>query len=637
VDTVLTIPRGASALAALGFSPVPGSERPDGSLLCQRRALMPAMPAGTCKISFTSGTTGTPKGACIGTDALLEVAASIVRATEGLGITRHLCALPLAVLLENVAGLLAPLSRGGTCVVLPGREVGLLGSSAFDPEVLHGATLRQAAHSLILLPQMLRAWTGWLQDSRTVAPRSLELIAVGGSAVGARSLAAARALGLPAYEGYGLTEGGSVQTLNLPGADRPGSAGRRLPHSRVRIAPDGEIEIGGTLFLGYLGEPAAARSWWPTGDLGHIDGDGYLHVSGRKKNVLITGFGRNVSPEWVETSLRSEPDIAHAVVFGDGAAVLSAVLWPARAETTDEQLNTAVVSANDHLPDYARVGNWTRARVAFNAASGMATGNGRPRRDAVWARHADARFRGLDEASNDAPAPSAAHSPGFFNELQRATEADRLALVSVPIVRACLSGEGSLDSYIAFLTQAWHHVRHTASLLAACRDRLPERLAWLRPAMDEYIAEETGHDEWILSDIAACGADVEAVRRSAPGFAADVMVAYAYDLIARRNPVGFFGMVHVLEGTSVALALMAADRIQQRLGLPDAAFSYLRSHGTLDREHTAHFALLMDRLDDPSDREAVVHAASTFYRLYGNVFRDLPVVPQAEPSLERAA
>jgi hypothetical protein len=103
------------------------------------------------------------------------------------------------------------------------------------------------------------------------------------------------------------------------------------------------------------------------------------------------------------------------------------------------------------------------------------------------------------------------------------------------------------------------------------------------------------------------------------------MVAYAYDTIARGNPVGFFGMVLVLEGTSVALALSAAERIQQALRLPDAAFSYLRSHGELDREHTAHFARLMDLIDDDDDQQAIVHAAYMFYRLYGEVFRSLPL------------
>jgi pyrroloquinoline quinone (PQQ) biosynthesis protein C len=212
----------------------------------------------------------------------------------------------------------------------------------------------------------------------------------------------------------------------------------------------------------------------------------------------------------------------------------------------------------------------------------------------------------------------------FYHELLAATVAEREALAGIPIVQACLGGRVSLPSYLAFLREAYHHVRHTVPLLAACRDRLPPHLTWLREALDEYIDEEQGHDEWILADIAACGGDPKGVRASDPGFAAEVMVAYAYDTIARKNPIGFFGMVHVLEGTSVALALNAADRIQAALALPDAAFSYLRSHGTLDREHTAHFAELMNRLDDPDDRSAVIHAANMFYRLYGAIFRALP-------------
>jgi len=395
VDSILLPEQFTPALERLGFTPQPDEWGAGGSRLCRRRIEPPQLPAQTGKISFTSGTTGTPKGVCLDDAGMLEVAASIVRATEGLGITRHLCALPFAVLLENVAGVLAPLLRGASCVVLPSREVGLLGSSNFDPALLQQITLRHAAHSLILLPQMLRAWTGWLQATARAAPRSLELLAVGGAAVGARTLAAARALGLPAYEGYGLTEGVSVQTLNLPGADCPGSAGRPLAHARVRIAADGEIEIGGTLCLGYLGEPADTRPWRPTGDIGHLDAAGYLHVSGRKKHVLITGFGRNVSPEWVETSLRSEPAIAQAVVFGDGAPALSAVVWASTPELTDDDLSHAIASANDHLPDYARIRHRTRAQLPFSPEHGMATGNGRPRRGAISDLHANAQYRVL--------------------------------------------------------------------------------------------------------------------------------------------------------------------------------------------------------------------------------------------------
>jgi heme oxygenase len=185
-----------------------------------------------------------------------------------------------------------------------------------------------------------------------------------------------------------------------------------------------------------------------------------------------------------------------------------------------------------------------------------------------------------------------------------------------------------LPSYLAFLREAYHHVRHTVPLLRATKAALPARHDWLRAPLDEYIDEESGHDEWILDDIAACGADADAVRHGRPGHATEVMVAYAYDTIARGNPLGFFGMVHVLEGTSVSLALMAADAIQRPLGLPDAAFSYLRSHGTLDQQHTAHFALLMEQIDDPRDQADIVHAARAFFRLYGDVFRSLPL-PQA--------
>ncbi len=224
----------------------------------------------------------------------------------------------------------------------------------------------------------------------------------------------------------------------------------------------------------------------------------------------------------------------------------------------------------------------------------------------------------------------------FYQQLLKQTEPNRMALLSTPIIQGCLRGEVSLPSYIAFLREAYHHVRHTVPLMQAFRSRIPAGREWLAPALDEYIEEEQGHDEWILDDIRACG-DTSAVRHSQPGVATEVMVAFAYDTIARRNPLGFFGMVHVLEGTSVSLALLAADQIQKPLGLPDAAFSYLRSHGTLDMEHVQHFQLLMDQITDPQDQADIIHCARVFFRLYGDVFRDLPLpVVDATPQMVAA-
>lgn len=385
VDTVLTTP----ALAAQWPLPTTSVTVAGQSLAWLRLPASPvALPAGTAKITFTSGTTGAPKGVCLGTAGMARVADSLVEAMAPLDIRRHLCALPFAVLLENLAGVLAPLRRGATLITLPLQQLGLVGSSSFDAALFNAAVARHRPHSVILLPQMLRAWAGYLQHTRQTAPASLKLVAVGGAAVGADLLRAARACGIPAFEGYGLSEGASVQTLNLPGADQPGSAGRALPHAQLRLASDGELEVAGSLFLGYLGDTAAPPVWWPTGDLGRIDDDGFVFVHGRKKNVLITAFGRNVSPEWVETALRNHPAVAQAVVLGDGEPELCAVLWPMVAGTTDAALQSAVAQANAQLPDYAQVRHWVRAQAPFTAESGMATANGRPQRQQVLSAHA---------------------------------------------------------------------------------------------------------------------------------------------------------------------------------------------------------------------------------------------------------
>jgi long-chain acyl-CoA synthetase len=354
------------------------------------------LPPGTQTLSFTSGSTGEPKGVGLSAAAMDAVRDGVVAALAPLGITRHLSALPYAVLLENLAGLAAARQQGATVIALPLAQLGLQGASQFDAARFDAVVRAQAPHSLILLPQMLRAWVAHLSRERLSAPPSLRLVAVGGAAVGAPLIEASLRLGLPVAEGYGLTEGASVQTLNLPGEQRPGSAGRALPHARLRIAADGEVLIGGPLFSSYLGDPQPVGDWWPTGDLGHLDADGYLHLHGRKKNLLITGYGRNVSPEWVETALRSQPAVTQAVVLGDGQAALAAVVWPTQNELPDAALQAAIDAANAGLPDYARVQRWQRALAPFDAASGLATPNGRPRRDAILTLHRETLFQPED-------------------------------------------------------------------------------------------------------------------------------------------------------------------------------------------------------------------------------------------------
>jgi len=214
----------------------------------------------------------------------------------------------------------------------------------------------------------------------------------------------------------------------------------------------------------------------------------------------------------------------------------------------------------------------------------------------------------------------------FYDALIAETEQERNDLLSIPFIGMGARGQLSLESYMAFLGQAYHHVKHTTPLLMTTGGRLPDRLEWLREAIGEYIEEEMGHQEWILNDIAACGGDKEAVRCETPMPATELMVSYAYDTIQRNNPVGFFGMVLVLEGTSVALATNAAGNIEQSLGLSKAAFSYLNSHGSLDIEHVDFYEKLMNTLDMEADKQAVIHGAKMFYKLYGDIFRSLPLI-----------
>lgn len=213
---------------------------------------------------------------------------------------------------------------------------------------------------------------------------------------------------------------------------------------------------------------------------------------------------------------------------------------------------------------------------------------------------------------------------GFFDHLTRATARERNYLLSSPIIEAALQGAVGREQYLAFLAQAWHHVRYTVPLLMACGSRLPWRLEWLRKAVIEYLNEEYGHEQWILADIRAAGGDPAIATDHAPLPATAAMVSCAWDVVQRGNPVSFFGMVFVLEGTSIAMATRAADALRAELGLPADAFQYLYSHGSLDEQHIEFLRTLLDRLDDEEDRASVIDAARRFFLLYAEIFRSLP-------------
>ncbi|TFF36406.1 AMP-binding protein [Pseudomonas sp. RIT623] len=340
-----------------------------------------ALPVGTVKITYTSGSTGAPKGVCLGAAALMRVARELEIASRSAAPGKYLAVLPLAVLLENL-GVYAALLAGASVILYPQAQLGIGGASQVDFKRLLGAIALSGAESLILVPQLLLGLVTAIE--RGLMRRGpLCFVAVGGARVADSLLARAEALGLPVYQGYGLSECASVVCLNRPGATRLGSVGRPLPHVQVRIAEDGEVLVAGAALLGYLGEAPFSGRWWPTGDLGYLDAEGYLHLAGRKKHQFITSFGRNVNPEWVEAELTQGAMIGQAFVHGEGLPGNLALLWPVDPSLSDAQIDQAVQYSNRGLPDYARVHAWQRLPEPFSAAAGTLTANGRLRREAI--------------------------------------------------------------------------------------------------------------------------------------------------------------------------------------------------------------------------------------------------------------
>lgn len=335
---------------------------------------------GTQKITYTSGTTGEPKGVCLTLDTQERVAQVLAEASGAQPGHVHLSVLPLSTLLENIGGLYAPLLVGATAQLRPLAEVGLEGASRIDGARLLGALNAARAGSAILVPQMLRALCDALAAGPVALP-ALRFLAVGGAPTAPGLLQRAQGLGLPVFEGYGLSECASVVALNRPGAARIGTVGRPLPHLSLTFGSDGEVQVQGPRFLGYVGVPAPdPDAPLATGDLGHLDADGYLVLSGRKKNLFVTAFGRNVAPEWIERELCEEPDIAQVAVFGEARAFNGAVIV---ARGTAAQVDLALARVNARLPDYARVSRWIAADAPFAIDNQQITANGRLRRERI--------------------------------------------------------------------------------------------------------------------------------------------------------------------------------------------------------------------------------------------------------------
>jgi len=356
-----------------------------------RRESFPEVTPGGGQIIYTSGSTGQPKGVRLTLAQINGSALRLAKATNASRSDTYLSVLPLPLLLETICAICVPILAGArshfasavATAVARGRTDGI--AAAF---VQHRPT------TSVVVPQVLAAWVEQLVTDAKQAPRGLRFVAVGGAPVGADLVEGAWSLGIPVHEGYGLSECCSVVAVNRPGQRKTGTVGQTLPGLNVYIE-GGEILVDGpTVMDGYLHAGPAARPW-RTGDLGDIDSQGYLTVYGRKDNLIVTSYGRNVSPEWVEAMLLADRRFAACAVLGHAEPHLSALIIPSAsgsewiAQAPRAHVLMAMATACREAPAYAVPRDFVVLSPDEAARRNLLTSNGRFRRAGVAAVYAE--------------------------------------------------------------------------------------------------------------------------------------------------------------------------------------------------------------------------------------------------------
>jgi long-chain acyl-CoA synthetase len=287
---------------------------------------------------FTSGTTGKPRGVMLSQRNLAINSAVTAETLGGPNEQVRLCVLPLSHIFARACDLYSWLYRGSRLVLAESRETLFRDLKLVQPHGLSAVPyLYQRAADAV------RA-SGKPNEAAELAALfggRMERLSSGGAPLPPETEAWYRERGLPILPGYGLSESSPVISMSTPTAFRAGSSGRLLPGVEVRIAEDGEIlNRGPNTMLGYWNDPAATAAtirdgWLHTGDLGELDGDGYLYVCGRKKELIVLSTGKKVVPTRVEGLLTMSPLIEQAAVFGEGQCGIMALVVPVADRMAD--------------------------------------------------------------------------------------------------------------------------------------------------------------------------------------------------------------------------------------------------------------------------------------------------------------
>ncbi|MFG3504787.1 AMP-dependent synthetase/ligase [Streptomyces sp. NPDC047821] len=373
-----------------GLTGLHGTGAPD-ALLARAAAVRPRDGAA---IVYTSGTTGPPKGVRLTHGNLGAVQDATLPFIEGGPGDRTYLYLPLAHLLAQLIQF-STLLYGGELCYFGGRVEDVVTELA-EARPTH---LPSVPRLFEKVHGMARAFGATPEQVREALGGRLRWALTGAAPIAPETLDFLAGCGIQVYEGYGMTESGGVISLNRPGAVRHGTVGRPVPGCEVRIAGDGEVLARGPMVA--AGE-VADDGWLHTGDLGALDGDGFLTITGRKKDLIITSSGKNVSPAEVELLIERAPVVSHAVMAGDRrpypVALITVDADAVRgldAAAVRDLVQEAVDAANAQVSRPARIRAFTVLDEDFSVAAGVLTPTLKVRRKAVlerYAAHVDALY-----------------------------------------------------------------------------------------------------------------------------------------------------------------------------------------------------------------------------------------------------
>ncbi|VTR97122.1 amp-dependent synthetase and ligase : AMP-dependent synthetase and ligase OS=Pirellula staleyi (strain ATCC 27377 / DSM 6068 / ICPB 4128) GN=Psta_2579 PE=4 SV=1: AMP-binding [Tuwongella immobilis] len=368
-------------------------------------------------ILFTSGTTGVPKGVMLSHRNVFHNA--ITTQTEipwGVAATM-LNSLPFSHIYARVSD--------GYQAIIAGATLLLSESPERIPRLLQEFRPTQVRNVPRFYEKLLHTISHPNELPRMLGGR-IRTLFVGGAGLPPAVAQVYAAAGLPLLQGYGLTETSPTHCVNRPHANRIGTVGQPLPGYDVQIASDGEVLLrGANVMLGYWNDPQATAEairdgWLHTGDLGELDADGFLRISGRKKDLIVFSTGRKVVPETVESRLRAIPGMDQALVFGEGWPFLIGLLiWP--GELSEVEIGKQVTAALADLPPWEQLAGWVIRREPLSIQAGEVTVSHKPRRGIIFERHETALLQCRDSilsqnsarhsAAADADAPSPTPAP----------------------------------------------------------------------------------------------------------------------------------------------------------------------------------------------------------------------------------